>query len=548
MNNLEIVYSYFSQKPAIRLNGENIGQHSDLPSMLGNLLLRSALDVIREFDESEIDSDYEIDIYSTPFQYEIISAAAKASQYCKAVRFHPMQALMPVHNMLQRLEGICAERNIRAENRDPVTVYNAAGVDVPQYSFLSVTGSPKADLGLFRDSADIPSSVSFPVVIADTFAVSGRPRKNVCCVPDNSLKLFWEYCLFEFLAVPVMSEYMTALNHVSLDDAQRIEVNAIKTGNPDYYIGEIPELIDMGDSVAAEFKSFPEGYFSLSSDNPQTADFDDGRITAYAAGEAVLAVTDQNQNRVTSRKITVIEHNYAREIRLVPRFKRLSRNERGQIDVIVTPSNAEDAGRLSWEVSDSRILQVSSDGSVVALEEGSASITVRGHKAAAKLTVDIKPHVRRLSFSSEGIRLKGGETVVIECQITPDGASAENLVWELDNRTIASINPSLDGRKCQITASATYEGSGNIRCYDPETRTAAVMKLEVTTTVKHTAAGKIALGCTIAGIFMFFPLFISIIAGVMGLMTDDDPDRKPRYIWCTAISVVMLLIWLSGMR
>ena len=215
--------------------------------------------------------------------------------------------------------------------------------------------------------------------------------------------------------------------------------------------------------------------------------------------------------------------------------------------MIITPPNAEDAGHLTWGVSDPRVLQVNSSGMVIALEEGTAIITVKGHKVNAELRIDVMPNISKLSFSSEGIRIKGGETIIIECQITPFGASAENLVWELDNRTIAQINPSIDGRKCKITASPTYEGSGNIRCYDPETRTAASMPIEVTNTVRHTALGKTALACTIAGIFMFFPLFVAIIAGVMGLCNDEDPDRRSRYIWCTAISGVFLLMWLSGM-
>ena len=547
MNNIEIRYSYFSSKPEVKLNGEAISQYSDLATIVSRPFLESAANMIRELDENEICDDYEIDIYSTLFQYEIIYAIAKGSKYCKAVRFHTMESLFSKQAIIKRLSDISSQHNIKIEKRQPHMIYNTTDVDIPQDFFLHLTDKPNADVGIFEDS-NFPSTVRFPIVITNSFEVSSQTRRSYYGIPQDKIDLFWEYYEIEFFIIPIISEYLTALKYVELTEAQNIELNAIKTGKPTYYISDIPTSIDQGASFEVKFVSFPEGYYSLISENSNILEYKDDQITAKNSGAINISVVDSNGSRLITKYINVIEHHYAQEIRLVPRFKYLGRNERGQIDIIVTPSNAEDANKLSWSVSDPRIIQVNENGNIVALEDGVAKITVEGRTTKAELTVEIKPVLRSLSFTKQSIRLKGGETIVIECNITPSNAQAENLVWEVDNKVIATANPSIDGLKCQITASSTYEGTGNIRCYDPVNRVAASCKLEVMTQIKHTTAGKITKNCMWWGIIVPILLPVSIIAGIYGLCTDEDPDHRPRYTWCTIISTIILLIFISAMR
>lgn len=133
--------------------------------------------------------------------------------------------------------------------------------------------------------------------------------------------------------------------------------------------------------------------------------------------------------------------------------------------------------------------------------------------------------------------------MILECNITPSDAPTENLTWELDNKTIASINPSKTGKRCQIIASTNYEGKGNVRCYDPNTKLGAICNIEVISRVKPSTAGKVALWCWLIGIIMPYLLPISIIAGIYGLSSDPEPDRRTKYIICTVGSIVTLLLW-----
>ncbi len=546
MNKIEIRYSYFSSKPDVKINGEAISQYSDLITILARPFLEASTNLIHELDENEVRDEYEIDIYSTQFQYEILSTVATASEYCKAIHFHAMEALFSGRLILEKLLTICSRHKITLDKIQPLTVYNVSGVNLP-HNFIA-TDKPNADIGLFRTA--ISSNVRIPVIVADSFDVQKQSKPFYCCIPEDKIDLLWDYYNIMFFTVPMISECLTALKYVELSDIENTELNAIKTGKPSYYISELPQSIDQGDSCDLVFKSFPEKYYSLIVENSNIISYENDKITAKNSGSTNLIINDESGVQIASKYINVIEHHYAREIRLVPRFKYLGRNERGQIDVIVTPPNVEDANRLAWSVSDTNIIQINENGSIVALEDGTATITVEGHTTKTELKVEIKPVLRSLSFSQDIIKMKGGDIVVIECNITPSNAPADKLIWEVDNKVIATANPSKDGRKCQIIASGTYEGTGNIRCYDPETRIAASCRLEVNTSDRHTTAGKITFRCMCWGFLIPILFPVSIVAGLYGLCTDNDPasDSKGHYIWCPIVSTIMLLGLLSAMR
>ena len=260
----------------------------------------------------------------------------------------------------------------------------------------------------------------------------------------------------------------------------------------------------------------------------------------------MICICDNKGECVVSKSITVIGHQYIEEIRLIPRFEYLKRSERNCIDVVLTPLNAEDANKLVWKNSNPNVLQIDENGNIIALENGKATITVSGQKVNASLVIEVKPVLQGLRFVQQSVRLKNGETIILECDITPPDAPTENLTWELDNKTIASINPSKYGNRCQVIASTSYEGKGNVRCYDAETKLGALCNIEVISKVKPGAAGKVALSCWLIGILFPFLLPISSIASFYGLACDPETEHRTRYIVCAAGSILTLLFWIMG--
>lgn len=545
MNHIEIRYSYFSSKAVVTINGEKISPYSELSTTLNRPYLEAFTNIIPGLD-NEIFDDYQIDFYGKAYPYKLLLKTASKSEFCKEIRFHEIESLYKPKELVERLSAISEQNSISVEKPRVITVYNLSALSIPQSSCLVAAESPKADIGIFADPSEIIFTVRIPVVISDDLSYQVLNGRVYYSIPQAEIPFFWEYITLEYITLPLIEEYTTAFRYVKLSGCQKAELASMKSNAPSYYIGDIPASLDKGTSIPVEFSSFPSTAFSLRSENSDILSCRADTITAHEGGTTFILIVNRNNEVVAQKQITVIKHQYVEEIRLIPRFEYLKRSERNRIDVIITPLNAEDANRLTWDISDPGIIQVDEGGNVIALENGKATITVSGVAASASLVIEVKPLLQSISFYQPSICLKAGEIYILECNVSPSDAPTENLTWELDNKTIASINPSKTGRRCQVIASSGYEGKGNVRCYDSSSKLGAICNIEVISKVKPSTTGKVALWCWIIGIFWPFLLPVSTIAGFYGLSNDSEPDRRNRYIVCIVGSILTLLFWLMA--
>lgn len=544
MNHIIIRYSYLSAKAEVTMNGEKASPYSELSSTLNRPFLEAFERIIPGLD-NEIFDDYVIDFYGTAFQHKLLEGTSGKSEFCKEIRFNEIESLISKESLMERLSAISSQCNISIDKPASLMIYNPANAAVPQKTELVITDNPNADIGIFNAMADVQNTVRIPVVLSNALFVQNAAVRTILNVPNEEMSNFWDYIDLEYRIRPSVMEYMTALRYAPLSPVQKAELDSIKNNKPQYFVGDIPSEIDMGEAVTIDFASFPEDAFSLRSESVGVAYCSDSRITAIAGGATNILIVNKNGETVAQKPIVVISHHYVEEIRLIPRFEYLKKNERNKIDVIITPLNGEDANQLVWNNSNPNVIQVDENGNIFAISAGKSTITVSGHSTSATLSVEVKPALQGLRFTQQSVRLKSGETVIIDCEVTPSDAPTENLTWELDNKTIASINPSKTGRRCQVIASTSYEGKGNVRCYDSSMKLGAVCNIEVISKVKQSLAGKLALWCWLIGIIMPFLLPVSTIAGIYGIVCDPEPEHRTRYIVCTVGSILTLLFWLS---
>lgn len=247
----------------------------------------------------------------------------------------------------------------------------------------------------------------------------------------------------------------------------------------------------------------------------------------------------------------LIEHQYATNIKIISHFEYLKINERNYVDVIVEPANAEDKDKLLYDVSDRSIIKYE-NGQITALKEGSAILRVKGKKCVGTLRVQVKSSLNQVILEQTSITLRNGTSTILQCSVLPQNVETEHLVWELDNRNIVSINPSRDKMKCQINASESFIGKGNIRCYDQRTGIGAICNIEVVSKIEHTWAGTMALLCMLFGMLFgcFLPalsvvlLLVSIGFSIYGLIEDKEISHHNRYIMCTVIGALTLIVWI----
>jgi len=543
VNQVEIRYSYFSSKAEVTINGEKVSPYSELTTTLNRPYMEAFHNIIPGLD-NEIFDDYQIDFYGKLYPYKLLLTTSGQSEFCKAIQHHEIESLYDPSELLERLAIISEQNNITVEKNANITVYNPSNSSVPKSDYLSIVDSPKADIGVFVNPNEIPSTVRIPIIISDNVSYKNLGNRAYYAIPQTEMPIFWDYIVFELITRPLIEEYITALRYAKLNPTQKAELDSIKNNAPGYYITDIPASLDKGKSTPIEFASFPTTAFSLRSENESIISCSADTVTAHEGGTTFISIINDKNEVVAQKQISVIQHQYVEEIRLIPRFEYLKRSERNRIDVIITPLNAEDANRLSWNISNPNVIQVDESGNIIALENGKATITVSGYATSASLVVEVKPALQNLSFSQQSVRLKTGETFILECNVSPSDAPTENLIWELDNKTIASINPSKTGKRCQVIASTNYEGKGNVRCYDSDSKLAAICNIEVISKVKPSTTGKVALWCWLIGIIWPFLLPISTIAGFYGLSSDPEPDHRTKYIVCTVGSILTLLFWL----
>lgn len=480
MNQVVIKSSYYTKQMAITINNEPISPYSSLSAICNKSFEESVSKLIKGLDD-EIYDDYEIAFYSTEFQYQLLKSFQTESEFCQNIYRFDIESLLGTEEILKALTSVGDKYELEIVSDKEKTVYADEGITIPSAAEIKKISEGQSDLGIFRTNRDFNTS-ALSVLISNMYGVKYIQNKYVLLIPETGLEIFWEYFINYECRIPRINEYLTALKYKKLADQDKIILESIRSGKANYYLGAVPSLMDKDDSITVEFCSFPENAYSMKSSNSSTLKITGNSIIAVSAGNDAVEVWDNKNNIIETHPITVIEHQYVENINLIPRFSYLKKNERNHIDMVIEPANGEDFQILEWKSSNPSVVQVDEKGNVIALQEGKAFISVSGRQAHSSTEIEVKAELKGLYFDVQKITLRGGQTYIITCVTDPLNAAVENLRWELDNRTIATFNPSKDGRKCQIIGATSYQGSGNIRCFDPDSRLSAVCPIEVTNT------------------------------------------------------------------
>lgn len=546
MNKILIKYTHFSAAAEVLINNEPISPYSEISSLLGKNFFDYAAKLIGSFDK-EIYDDYTIELNGNQFQFDILCRLSEDSEYCKNVSLSKINDSFSIRRTRSVLADICRCYGIEETAAAPELYISSscnAANSLPEFKIKNV---PEAAVGLFDEADEIPDTIKYPVILSYKYDVRQTGHKTVFIIPKERISELFEQLEYEFVLLPQISSMLMALKYTNLSDEHKAKLDYYLHGKPSFIISGIKTSLDKGEAVKIDLISFPDDYFTVISSDVSVVNINGNMLNAIGSGTADILVIDKDHREHKRFGISVIEHNYVESIRLIPRFDYLKRNDRNVIDMVASPIGAEDYSQLVWSVSDPGILNIDSNGNVIALNEGKVTVTVKGRKASDSIIVEVKPQLQKIYFPAQSIRLKGGETYIIDCRTVPENAPIDALQWELDNRNIASINPSKNGLRCQVIASSSYEGKGNIKCYDANTRLGAICNLEVVSKIKPNSLGKAALTCLLLGIIIPFLLPVSSITSIAGLIKDEESDHKKRYILCLIFSTIFLIVWLSAL-
>lgn len=544
MNKIIIKNSYYTQKVNILINGEEISQYSRLASIVGVNLYQYVSNVISYLD-NEVFDDYEIDFYGYKFIYELMCRYAEKSEYCKGIQYYTMDMIDTPENVMGMLHEMAKEHNIYLKEQLGLTLYmSVSEAEINDKEYIKKINSLPSDVGIFEEADEVKSrECKFCIKIGTEIVML---EENLITIPWECVDEVLEYYYIHNLYIPNFEKYITALKYQNLSEREIVLLNAVQSNEAKYYLGSIPSSIDLSDEIHIDFVSFPSNAYRIEISDKGKLTQKEDKWRAVSGGQVIVTVFDKDNNSCESHVLNIIEHQYATNIKIIPRFEYLKVNEKNYVDVIVEPENAEDKDELLYEVSDSNIIKYE-NGQIIALKDGNTTFKVKGKTCEGALNIQVKSSLNQVILNQTSLTMRSGTTTILQCSVLPQNAETQHLVWELDNRNIAAINPSRDKMKCQITASGSFTGKGNVRCYDQATGVGAICNIEVASKIKHTWVGTMALLCMLFGFFLPVLSAVSIGFSVYGLVKDEEVSHKTRYIVCVVISILTIMIWIGSM-
>ena len=168
------------------------------------------------------------------------------------------------------------------------------------------------------------------------------------------------------------------------------------------------------------------------------ASVDNGMVTANGAGEAVIAVTTRDGAKTASCKVTVY---VPAERILLLKTKSIVKGESVKLAATVLPKESTDI--ITWTSSNPKAAQVSQDGTVKAIEAGTAKITAQtagGKKAVCTVNVLRKKiTASKVKLNKTKAEIKAGSVLQLTASMTPS-KSSDTLKWSSSNKKIAEVD------------------------------------------------------------------------------------------------------------
>ena len=197
-----------------------------------------------------------------------------------------------------------------------------------------------------------------------------------------------------------------------------------------------------------------------------------GKVTAIKAGTATITVTTEDGNKTATCKITVQEAEVkVTGVKLDKAELTLTEGGSYQLVATIEPAKATNQ-KLMWKSSNAAVAEVDKTGKVMAVKEGTATITVTtedGNKTATcKVTVQAaEVKVTGVKLNKTEVTLTEGGTFQFVATVAPTNATNKKVTWKSSNTDVVDIDSGgLAGalKAGTATITATTE-DGNFKAY-----------------------------------------------------------------------------------
>ncbi len=257
--------------------------------------------------------------------------------------------------------------------------------------------------------------------------------------------------------IHAVSVGMTYINACSTDGSGAVDSCCVMVYDPTVYV-ECVKLeptsisLNVGDTYTLSATVCPTDAtnktLAWSSDNYDIATVDDyGNVCAVAPGMTYINACSTDGNGAMDSCHIVINSSftYVDTITLDRTSLSLEEGSSYTLTANVCPTNASNKN-IMWHSSDSSIVEVSKDGSVVANSVGSAVITayaVDNSGVLEKCTVTVfkRIPVDSIDIDPSHLTIAVGDSIFLHESICPQDATTKCVTWSSEDANIATVNP-----------------------------------------------------------------------------------------------------------
>lgn len=189
---------------------------------------------------------------------------------------------------------------------------------------------------------------------------------------------------------------------------------------------------------------------------PEIANVDNqGKVTAYKVGEAVITVSTTDDSQKTAQCKVTVEPTPATGIKInYDGSKILYVGNTVNLTATVTPEDATDKS-VTWRSQDESVVTVTPEGVVEARKVGQASISATNSAGQSDLiNFTVAPTlVNSIILDETSLQLKVTETHKLNATVLPEDATDKSLTWESSQPSVATV--SQDGTVTAISIGNT---------------------------------------------------------------------------------------------
>ena len=178
----------------------------------------------------------------------------------------------------------------------------------------------------------------------------------------------------------------------------------------------------------------------VSSDDQIASVDSTGRVRAKGVGECTISVKISN-GEVLTCEINVLPI-VATSIDLEVEYTTISVGYSQKINSTVNPSSTTFKD-ITWTSSDSSVVSVSDNGTLVGVSAGSADITAEVYGGISQtVTINVENEIlpSSLALSKTSVEIKKGKSTYVSCSFIPETVTNTEVTWVSSNPEVATVN------------------------------------------------------------------------------------------------------------